>query len=274
MAFYLIEDPKNKDLKYFIADNLKNKKTAAVFTTRLGGVSGDDFAPLKSLNLAFKDIENPENVLKNYAIVADALGFPAKNIISLNQRHTDDIIVCDEKYLANHEFSARDTAYALTTNISGTLLCVKTADCVPILFYDEKNGAVGAAHCGWRGTLKELQKKTALKMVEMYGSELGEIKATVGPCISRCCYEVSDDVFEGFYNKFGSLTEPFFEKKSDGKYNCDLKGINGRLLEDIGIKAANIDVSANCTFCEEELFFSHRRDGEKRGTLAAFIGLR
>lgn len=275
MAFSLINDDKYKDLKYFVADNLKNDKISSAFTTRLGGVSGEDFAPLKSLNLAFKDIDQPENVLKNYSMIADSLGFSAKNIISLHQRHTDEIIICDKNYCTNYVFSPqKDIADAMITNIGGMLLSIKVADCVPILFYDEKNNAVGAAHCGWRGTLKELQKKTALKMTEIYGSSIDEIKVAIGACISSCCFEVSDDVFEEFYNKFGDYIKPFFESKPNDKYNCDLKNINKQLLTDIGIKAENIDISGNCTCCEEDLFFSHRRDGEKRGTLAAFIGIR
>jgi len=274
MAFCLVNDGKYKDLKYFIPDNLKNDKIAAAFTTRLGGVSGEDFVPLRSLNLAFKDIDTPENVLKNYDIIADILGFSVNNIVSLHQQHTDDIIICDKNYAANHAFPAKDIADAVITNIRGMLLSVKIADCVPVLFYDEKNMAIGAAHCGWRGTLKELQKKTALKMAEIYGSALDEIKVAVGACISACCYEVSDDIFKEFYDKFGDFAEQFFEKKPNGKYNFDLKNINRQILINNGIKAENIEISENCTFCEEDLFFSHRRDGEKRGTLAAFIGIR
>ena len=278
MAFNLIGDNKYKELKYFVPDNLidknKNKKISAVFTTRLGGVSGEKIPALKSLNLAFKDIDNPENVLKNYAIIADVMQFPAENIVSVNQRHTDNIILCDEIYLKNHAFPAKDIADAMITNIGGVVLAVKIADCVPILFYDERNNAVGAAHCGWRGTLKKLQSQTALKLAETYGTALDELKVAIGPCISSCCYEVSEDLFNEFYGEFGQFAEQFFERKANGKYHFDLKGINRRLLEEIGVKGENIEVSGNCTCCEEDLFFSHRRDGENRGTLTALIGMR
>jgi len=208
----------------------------------------------------------------------------------------------------------------MITNIPGVLLTARTADCVPVLFWDEENNAVGAAHCGWRGTVQELQVKTVQKMREIYGTNPKNLKAAIGPCISKCCYEVSEEFYENFVNALGERVKIFFEPVGDAhpgvprkqqrppqsppqsqpqsqqrplieicgspgvrplqgnkKYMCDLKGINKMLLLTGGktppLREENIEVSPDCTCCDER-FFSHRRQGENRnGTHASFIGI-
>ena len=285
-------------LEYFTPENIK---TPAIFTTRLGGVSGISgeykSSPLYSLNLGFKDkYDKEENVGRNYKIIADSLGFSVNNIIYAHQKHTDNILICDKKFLNDNKnnmlpLPGNYIYDAMVTNIPGVLLTARTADCVPVLFRDEENNAVGAAHCGWRGTLQKLQVKTALKMSEVYGTDLCRLKAAIGPSISKCCYEVSEEFYKNFADTIGERVKNYFSKtpaRCDGhplyergqgeipdkqKYMCDLKGINKMLLLDL-LDENNIEVSQNCTYCEEDLFFSHRRQGEYRGSHAAFIGIR
>ena len=280
-----VNPEKHGDLKYFVPDNIKNIKTRAIFTTRFGGVSGEDKnSPLFSLNLGFKEkYDKAENVERNYKIIADTLGFSVNNIIYAHQKHTDNILICDEKFLRgniknNMHALPDDYIYdAMITDIPGVLLTARTADCVPVLFWDEEHNAVGAAHCGWRGTLNKLQIKTALKMREAYGISLNNLKAAIGPCISKCCYEVSEEFYRNFTDNLGERVKIYFEekdKKDGGKYMCDLKGINKMLLSESNMLIEeNIEVSPDCTYCEEDLFFSHRRQGEHRGSHAAFIGV-
>ena len=255
-----------------------------LFAARLGGVSGgnDKNSPLYNLNLGFKEYDAAENVGKNYKIIADSLGFSVNNIIYAHQRHTDNILICDEKFLnnnINNMLPLPDNYIydAMVTDIPGILLSVRTADCAPVLFwgenFKEKSGATGAAHCGWKGTLQKLQVKTVLKMREVYGADLNNLKAAIGPSISKCCYEVSEDFYKNFVDTLGGRVKIYFEEKAGGKYMCDLKGINKMLLCDI-LDEKNIEVSQNCTCCEENLFFSHRRQGEYRGSHAAFIGIK
>ena len=274
----------NGDLEYFVPGNMRDTECtgiSAVFTTRAGGVSGgnDKNSPVYSLNLGFKKkYDDSENVRKNYERIADSLGFSVNNIIYAQQKHTDNILVCDNKFFEDNKNNTLrlpdEYIYdAMITDIPGVLLTVRTADCVPVLFWDKENKAVGAAHCGWRGTLNRLQVKTALKMREIYGTSFNDLKISTGPCISKCCYEVSEEFYENFTDTLGERVKIYFEEKSDGKYMCDLKGINKMLLLDI-VDEKNIEISGNCTYCEEDLFFSHRRQGEYRGTHAAFIGVR
>jgi len=262
---------------------INNDKSQIFFASRLGGVSGDDNkdSPVYSLNLGFKkEYDSDENVRKNYSIVADTLGFSVNNIIYAHQKHTDNILVCNQEFLESNKSNMlplpHDYIYdAMVTDIPGVLLSVRSADCLPVLFWDEEHNAVGAAHCGWRGTLKKLQVKTALKMRELYNTDLSKLKVFEGPCISKCCFEVSEDFYRDFIENLGVHIKIYFEKKDSGKYMCDLKGINKTLLlEFAGINEKNITISQNCTYCEEDLFFSHRRQGENRGSHASFIGVK
>ena len=240
-----------------------------------------------------KQIISEKNAEK-YKAIAETLGFSVNNIIYAHQKHTDNILVCDKKFIVGTPYMASGNAAipsgnghdiscpyvipddfiydAMITDIPGVLLSVRTADCVPVLFWDEEHNAVGAAHCGWRGTLNKLQIKTALKMRELYGTNLQDLKIAIGPCISKCCYEVSADFYGNFVNTLGESVRIYFEEKENQKYMCDLKGINKMLLSEFADEN-NIEISRHCTCCEEELFFSHRRQGENRGTHASFIGV-
>ena len=264
-------------LGYFVPGNIDSTKAAAIFATRRGGVSRG--AGVGSLNFgSFSGkYDTPENVRKNYETVALELGFSVNNIIHATQRHTADILTADESLRGCGLPLPGDYIFdAMVTNVPGIVLTARSADCVPILFYDGGNRAVGAAHCGWRGTALGLQIKTARKMRELYGTDLRKLKAAVGPCISKCCYEVSADVYESFADSLGSEINRFFESKSLGaeqKYMCDLKAVNKFLLTR-ELDESNIEISENCTCCEPDLFYSHRRDGENRGTHAAFISIR
>ena len=272
---------KHGDLEYFVPDNIK---TPAVFTTRLGGVSGNNKkdSTVYNLNLGFKEkYDKHENVERNYKIIADTLEFSVNNIIYAHQKHTDNILVCDKKFTC--AFTGEQSSPlplpdnyiydAMITDIPGILLTAKIADCVPVLFWDEEHNAVGAAHCGWRGTIQKLQVKTALKMREVYGADLNNLKVAIGSSISKCCYEVSEEFYKNFIDNLGGGVKIYFEEKDNGKYMCDLKGINKMLLTDM-LGEKNIEVSQSCTYCEESLFFSHRRQGEYRGSHAAFIGIK
>jgi len=270
---------KNNNLEYLVPENINNRKAAAIFATRLGGVSEGDTVGSLNLNDFNGKYDKAENVEKNYEIIARELSFSVNNIIYARQRHTDNILVADESFLADAQglplLHLPDNYIfdAMVTNIPGIVLTARSADCVPVLFYDGENGAIGAAHCGWRGTIQGLQVKTARRMRELYGADMRNLKAAIGPCISKCCYEVSAEFYDNFLNELGEEIKQFFEHKTDNKYMCDLKSINKFLLLR-ELDGGNIEISGNCTCCEPDLFYSHRRDGENRGGHAAFITLK
>ena len=122
------------------------------------------------------------------------------------------------------------------------------ADCTPILLYDNKKNIGAIAHGGWRGTVKMIAQKTVQKMTDL-GCDVKNIKGVIGPCISKCCFETGEDVKEALYKTIGEDVP---------KGNADLKYINKRQLEMAGVE--EIDVTTYCTVCDNDLFFSYRKN--------------
>ena len=148
------------------------------------------------------------------------------------------------------------------------------ADCTPLLFCDPVKKIIATSHSGWRGTVKEIGKKTVEKMVSNFGSNPNDIIACIGPCIGSCCYEVDTPVFNEFKKlPYLSLNEIFTEK-GGGKYMLDLVEANKQILINAGINQNNMDISDICTCCNKNELHSHRATAGKRGNLAAIIELK
>ena len=236
------------------------------FTTRLGGASS---GYLDSLNLGIHRGDKPENVLKNYEILGNALGFIPEQTVLSKQTHTDIVRkVGAEDWgtgLFKPEFPPCD---GLITNTPGTALVVFTADCTPVLLWDSVTGAVGAVHAGWRGTAAGIAGKAVQAMAEQFGCRPENIKAAIGPNIGQCCFETDADVPEAIRNAYGPEAEGYIEKKNE-KYYVNLKAVNALDLQRAGV--TDISVSDCCTVCQNHRFWSHRVVGNQRGSQGAII---
>ncbi len=247
------------------------------FATRRGGVSVQEHT--KSLNLAFGRGDEDGVVLKNLEIFAENVGFDPHSVVSLPQIHSDSIFSVGAE-MRGHGYFIREgieSGDGYVTGERGVVLGIKTADCVPILFEAEKDGkiiAVGAVHAGWRGTVAGIAGKCVERLCGEFGCEPKDIRAAIGPCIHKCCYEVSGDLY-GEVAK--GLNEEIARRfvlpsgKVEGKFYCDLVGINRELLIYHGICADNIDVVDECTCCNPEKYFSHRYSNGHRGTMLNVI---
>ena len=249
------------------------------FATRQGGISVQEHT--KSLNLAFGRGDEDDVVLKNLAIFAKSVGFDEESIVSHPQIHSDKIITVTAENRGEGYFirDGIDGCDGYITRERGVTLGIKTADCVPILFEAEKDGeiiAVGATHAGWRGTVADIAGKCVEKLCGELGAKASGIRVAIGPCIHACCYEVSRDVYDAVKDNLGGdIADKFvIPSDKDGKYMCDLSGINRELLIRRGVPEENIEIIEECTCCAPEKFFSHRYSGGKRGTMlnVIFIG--
>jgi hypothetical protein len=186
--------------------------------------------------------------------------------VSLRQTHSDIIRVITQFPQEKMEGDV------MVTNLPGILLIIKTADCLPVLVVDTQNRAVGAVHCGWRGTRKRVIEKALRTMQRSYGSDFASLCVALGPCISRTCYEVGEDVREKY--KGEGLQRGVFDDhpSKKKKYLFDLKGANRAQILAMGIPENNIFSVDLCTHCEEDLF-SYRRDRGHAGRLINFIGI-
>jgi len=116
--------------------------------------------------------------------------------------------------------------------------------------YDEKQNIGAVAHAGWRGTASKIAQKTVKKMVTDFNSNPKNIIAIIGPAICGNCYEVGEEV----YNHFSPSPVP----SGTARIKIDLKDINAKQLADVGVE--KIDVCPYCTCCDNEYFFSYRKE--------------
>ena len=250
-------------LEYLAAEDIT---VPHCFTTRYGGVSQGH---LSSLNLGIHRGDDPENVVKNYEILGKALGFDIRDLVFTRQTHTDIVRVVDGSNRGEGLFrEVESECDALVTNTPGVVLAAFTADCTPILLHDPVTGAVGAVHAGWRGTVADIAGKTVRAMRENYGCHPANIRAAIGPNIGVCCFETHADVPDAVRAVLGAEAEAFIIPAGD-KFRVDLKGVNEALLRRAGVE--RIDMSCDCTACAPNRFWSHRRVGNDRGSLAAII---
>jgi polyphenol oxidase len=148
---------------------------------------------------------------------------------------------------------------ALIENTPGSVVAVKTADCIPILLADEHLRAVAAIHAGWRGTAAHIAERAIALMTERFGTRPADLRAAIGPSIGPCCYEVGPEVRE----QFGA----------EGRGPLDLPLENARQLEQSGVTRDRIYASNLCTKCLAGEFHSFRRDRDAAGRMYSFAGV-
>ncbi|HKD85271.1 MAG TPA: peptidoglycan editing factor PgeF [Terriglobales bacterium] len=264
------------------------------FSTRQGGSSSCYGG--HTLNLGVTPDDTKENVEHNRAAFIDAVQATDQHadhltLVQLKQIHS--AIVHRVKAAAREPLSGD----GLISNTPGMLLAVKTADCVPVLVADIKRRVVGAFHAGWRGTAARVVEKGAGEMRRQFGSLPRDLRAAIGPCIRRCCYQVGPEVRSEFESQFSYATDLFEEvfdsnaihvrypllflnQRAPGHGNLgpeihlDLVEANRRQLEDAGVREEHISVVDGCTACDTTRFFSHRAEFGKTGRMMAVIGIR
>ena len=259
------------DLVYHTAAVLEAPELAHGFSTRLGGVSGGDYA---SLNLRSATVcgDRQENVEENYRRLCAALGADVSRVVLARQVHSDRVLQVTEADAGKGLWRRRDyDADALMTDCPDLPLVVFSADCMVILLWAPGAGAVAAVHAGWRGTALGIAGKAVRELARAYGARPAELRAAIGPGIGPCCFETHDDVPRAMLaSPMGEEARPFL-RPAGTKWQVDLKGINRRQLELAGVPAERIAVSGLCTACHPELYWSHRRMGDRRGVQGAVI---
>ncbi|HYE11836.1 MAG TPA: polyphenol oxidase family protein, partial [Patescibacteria group bacterium] len=158
-------------------------------------------------------------------------------------------------------------------NVPGVPMITFYADCVPVFILDPVQKAVGLAHSGWKGTTLKIAVKTIEKMQEAYGTRPEDCLIGIGPSIEMKCFEIKEDAATLFKQGFDNW-EIFMKKKDEEHYTADLWLAVKLMLMEQGVQEKNITISGLCTCCHEDLFFSHRRDKGKTGSLSAIIELK
>ena len=192
--------------------------------------------------------------------------FNYDNIVFNTQVHGADVRIVESE--ADITYSGKE-ADGLITSLQATPLLIFTADCVPIVFYDKKQGVVALAHAGWRGTYGNIAGEMVSIMRNKYGCKVEDVKTIIGPSVSVDNYEVSYDLIE----KFAALEVQDYYKENDGKYYLDLWQLNKELLKKCGILEDNIKIIDFCTVRDNDKFFSYRLDDATPKRIGTIIQL-
>ncbi len=178
------------------------------------------------------------------------------NVYTLDQVHSDRIVFAED--ITPGEIPEADAIISRNVN---DVLCVRTADCVPVLAWAEDVPLIAAIHAGWRGLALNIVEQCITAMRSL-GSKT--IRASIGPAIGKCCYVVQSDVIEALrvepsVNGQGFLVVDLWEAAACG-------------LERAGVGRSSIEIKGVCTSCDTDRFFSYRRQGEKAGRNISAIG--
>jgi YfiH family protein len=219
------------------------------FFTRQGGCSEGLF---NSLNCGLGSGDDRERVMRNRAIVADALGVEPANLLTVYQEHSPKVITVTSPWPPQ----AAPRADAMVTCEPRLALAALTADCAPIIFADRSGAAIGIAHAGWKGALSGVADATIAAM-EALGARRANIIAVIGPAISAAAYEVGPEFRTRFLGADGDNAQFFTPASREHHSMFDLPAYLAARLRRLNLSGV-IDM-ALCTYTDEVRFFSYRR---------------
>jgi YfiH family protein len=217
------------------------------FYTKKNGFSDGIY---QSLNCSLGSNDKKANVIKNLEFVSKNIGVKNNNLILMNQTHSNKVIVVD----GLNKSLSRFNSDALITDLKDVAISVLTADCVPIILYDEVNKIIGCIHAGWKGAISGIIENTIQEFSKL--NKKIKITAAVGPCIGSKSYEVDSDFYNNFLN-ISKENQIFFEKTTNNKFLFDIrKYVNKRLIDCEVLNIDNIELDS----CKDDKnFFSYRR---------------
>ncbi|HWQ89755.1 MAG TPA: peptidoglycan editing factor PgeF [Desulfitobacteriaceae bacterium] len=257
------------DLEYLALPAWAAEGIEIGFSSRLGGVSKP---PFTSLNLGLHVNDKIGNVLENRRRWFAEWGAVWSDLVIGEQVHGTQVVWVDQQ-------SAGSGACCLDTilpDVDGLLtqsrlgLAALFADCVPIYFYHPLIKAVGIAHAGWKGTLGKISHNVLHKLAAA-GGKAEDCWVALGPSIGPCCYQIDQALATSFRINF--VQKNLLSALGPGTFSLDLREANRSLLIEAGVRPDLIWMSAACTACDSNKFFSHRRDGALTGRMSAWIRL-
>lgn len=262
----MFTENRHKNCIYMTSDKISARH---MFTTRIGGVSEGVHS---SWNFGENRGDKPECVRENYRLAGEIFGCAADDFVVTKQVHEKTVLIAGSDDRHTLGTAVPYSADGLVTAEKGVPLMIYIADCVPVLLHDEKAGVIGAVHCGWKSSVADILGVAVEKMLSL-GARAEDIHAAIGASIGKCCFECDDDVPEAVTAYLGGEVDGLFEKRPNGKTHVDLRKSNERRLLQLGLRPENIDVSAQCTMCSPEKYWSHRGTNGVRGSMAAVIML-
>lgn len=241
----------------------------AFSTTRHGGYGSGVYGEFNINHYCGDDETCIDN---NAEALSLELNVKKDDIIMPHQTHCTEVMQIAKDFIplpGNVKKMILEGVDALITDVKGLCIGVSTADCIPILIYDEAHHAAAAVHAGWRGTVKRIAMKAVSAMRVTYGSRPEDLTAVIGPGISLEAFEVGDEVYEEFASAGFCMAD--ISRRYD-KWHIDLPECNRSQLSAAGV--SDIRMTGICTYNNSADFFSARRLGVASGRIFTGIILR
>lgn len=212
-------------------------------------------------NMALHICENTEDIIQNRKQLAEEIGCHIGDFVCAMQTHSANFYKVTEDDRGRGAFTIEDAIAdtdALYTYESGIVLTSFSADCVPVLLYNEKSGVIAAVHSGWQGTVKEVTSKLLQQLIVEEKNDPAAFHIYIGPALSQDKFEVDKDVYEKF-KALGYADEFIYYNEETKKYHIDNQKTVKKQCELAGIPSAQIHIDSTCTYIDERTF-SYRQD--------------
>ena len=252
------------------------EKVTAFSSTRYGGCSEGNYS---SFNVNRYCGDHEECIARNMQSLKNLLNVSL--VVMPHQVHGTEVFQLKHPALWENMADDLEGVDALITDVKGVCIGVSTADCIPVLLYDEAHHAAAAIHAGWRGTVKRIAEETVRSMRDAFGTQPELLRAVIGPGISLASFEVGDEVYDQFRNagfpidriaRRYPILPPFGGIEGGFKWHLDLPLCNRLQLEAVGVR--QIEMSGICTYQQSDEYFSARKLGVNSGRILTGIVLR
>lgn len=247
-----------------------NQDITALLTTRHYGFSQTPFA---SLNFSFIVGDDNKSVKQNYNVLANYLQCSTEDIFSMEQIHSNNVFILDQTSKKNISSQQIKQTDAVITNLKNTAILAMGADCPQIALYDPEKKVIAVIHAGWKGLTGKIIEKTLTSMQRLYQCRNENIIAHTGAHLCQKCFEVKKEVADIFVSNFENSDNIIYTDEK-GKITVSLQNAILETLKKQQLKQKNISFLNMCTVCENDMFFSYRKENQKTGRTALALILR
>ncbi len=227
----------------------------------IAGMTLKDETEAENNNMALHACKNSSDIIENRRKSASFLHCNLGDFICCDQTHSANfhkVIPADRGRGSDTMDTAITDTDALYTYEPNLLLCCFTADCVPVIFYNEVTGLIGIIHSGWQGTVKEITPKVLDHLIQFENCKPWDLNVFIGSALSQERFEVDQDVYKK-YKDLGYADEYIYWNENTSKYHIDNQLAVKKQCEMKGVKADKISLDPVCTFKNRD-GFSYRED--------------